>query len=81
MVSLEHSLSTLVHRLTGKAPAGITSVEGLVQFAAENYDGAGSGVGIASVSGSINKSNQLTLVFTMTNGKKQTVTGTINPVT
>lgn len=81
-VSLDRALASLIEKMVGKRPTS-RSVEGMLQFAAEHYNGrSGSkvgppGVGIKDVTGSIDKSNKLTLTFTMTDESSRTVVGTI----
>lgn len=80
-MGLERSLKELVAKIAGKQPQA-TSVEGLVQFAAENYKAATGvgpqGVGIKSITGRIDKNNKLTLTFTMTDMSTQKVEVVIN---
>lgn len=64
-----------------------TSVEGVIKKIAENYtpsEGAQGpkgdpGVGIKSITGSIDGSNKLTLTITLTDDSQQTVEGNITP--
>lgn len=78
-LSIDSALRKLAHAVTGKNP-GVRSIEGIVQFMADNYQGGGvanDAVGIKSVSGSIDSSNKLTLIFKMTDGSTNRVVGTI----
>ena len=80
--SLDRALANLIEKMVGKCPTS-RSVEGMLQFAAEHYNGgSGSkvgpqGIGIKDVTGSIDKNNKLTLTFTMTDESSRTVVGTI----
>lgn len=67
-----------------------SSIAGIVSDLAENWPtgeekpgpvgpAGPQGVGIKTITGSIDGSNQLTLTFTLTNDSQQTVTGTITP--
>lgn len=60
-----------------------TSVEGILANMAEKYTPAGEkgdpGVGVKTITGSIDGSNKLTLTFTLTDDSQQIVEGTITP--
>lgn len=91
--SLERALAALVAKMTGKAPVS-GKLEDILSFAADNYSGGGAGtvgpqgpagpagkdgVGISSITGTIDGSNKLTLTFTMSDMSSHTVEGTITP--
>ena len=61
-----------------------TSVEGIIRNITDHYtppEGTPGpqGVGIKTITGTIDGSNKLTLVFTLTDDSQQTVEGTITP--
>lgn len=80
--SIEKALRNLAYAVTGKRP-GVMNTERVIQFIADNYSSSESskgddGVGIRSISGNIDDDNKLTLTFTLTDNRKQVVSGVIN---
>ena len=86
---LEQVLTELAVKLTGRTPTQ-QQLEDVIEFIAANYTGGGStpgpagpkgdpGVGIQTITGTIDGSNKLTLTFTLTDSTQQVVEGTITP--
>lgn len=84
--SLEQVLTDLAIKLTGKTPTQ-QQLEDIIEFMAANYKAGGGapgpkgdpGVGIQTITGTIDGSNKLTLTFTLTDSTQQTVEGNITP--
>lgn len=79
--SLEKSLRNLAEVVTGKRP-GVMNAERVIQFIADNYSASSAakgddGVGIRSISGNIDANNKLTLTVTLTDNRKQVISGVI----
>ncbi len=76
-----------LHKKATSKDSSSSSIAGIVFDMAENWSAGGGeagppgpqGVGIKTITGSIDSSNHLTLTFTLTDDTQQTVTGAITP--
>jgi hypothetical protein len=89
-MSIQSALLQLGEKMASEGSAETldsTSVEGILQNIANQYAAptgtpgpkGDTGVGIKTITGTIDGSNKLTLTFTMTDESTQTVEGTITP--
>lgn len=85
-MSIKDALKTLCQKMTSQESDSET-IAGVIGDIAENYTPSEGtpgpkgdpGVGIETITGTIDGSNKLTLTFTMTDETTQTVEGTITP--
>lgn len=62
-----------------RGPQGAAGPEGPQGLQGEQGPKGEQGVGVKTITGNIDGSNKLTLMFTLTNNETQTVSGTITP--
>lgn len=83
-VSIEGAVRKLLKAVTGVEPKG-TSVEAMLDYAANNYSPKSGGSvrngGIKSIVGNIDNRNVLHITFTMEDGSSHSIEGRINTFT
>ena len=85
-MTIKDALKALCKKMTTKDSSG-ESISAVIEDITANYSGgtgpAGpkgdTGVGIKTITGTIDSSNKLTLTFTLTDDSQQKVEGTITP--